>query len=215
MDIKMNELITLETTPSILKEIEDAFYDIPFENSQFQTESFVIAAQITPERAYRAIGLRMFSKLRALNEAKHNIQNQQIDLEEIEHKISSGTLDQFETRRQMLKKEKILSEQGWSKKLINDALVELSVLYKHFKALPKFTRQEFEAGERLHYEQRLRRSIAGLEGAKESIINMNEDISALEQLESEIAKLLPGETLNRDRLASLPNILHIQQESTK
>lgn len=208
----MTEILSLENTTSVLKEIEDAFYDIPFENSEFQTEAFVIAAQITPERAYRAIGLRMFNRLRALNDVKHTILNQQIDLEEIDAKIVSGNLDEFEVRRQVLKKQKILSEQNWSKKLINDALVELSVLYKHFKALPKFTRQEFEAGEKLHYEQRLRRSIAGIEGAKESLINMNEDTAALAKIESEVAKLLPGEYLSRAEISKMPNILHIKQE---
>ena len=62
-------IITEQNTSDIIKEVQDAFFDIPFENSAFQTENFVIANQITPERAYRAIGLRMNNKLIAVQES--------------------------------------------------------------------------------------------------------------------------------------------------
>ncbi len=65
----------------IIKEIEDAFYDIPFENSAFQNEYFVLQGQYTPARAYRAIGLRMSSKLQAINELKYGRQLEEINIE--------------------------------------------------------------------------------------------------------------------------------------
>ena len=65
----MNALTKIETVdhiPDVLKELEEAFYDIPFENSDFQNKMFVVADQLTPARAYRAIGLRMFAKISQL-----------------------------------------------------------------------------------------------------------------------------------------------------
>jgi hypothetical protein len=181
--------VTYENSEDVVREIEQAFFDIPFENSKFQTESFVIGGQITPERAYRAIGLRMHAKLRALNEAKFGRMKEQVDLEEIEHKLNTGELNKFDRRREEIKREQILSNRTWTDKLINDALSELNVLYKHFKALPKYTREQFENGERLHYEQRLNRQVLGLEGAKESLINMQEDIAALKHYEERVLAL--------------------------
>lgn len=203
-----NNLITIENSQDIIKEIEDAFYDIPFENSRFQTEAFVIAAQITPERAYRSIGLRMMTKLQALTANKFNQQKVQVDLDEIEYKIASGKLNEFDVRRELIKKEEILSQQAWSEKLINDAIQELNVLYAHFKKLPKYSREQFEAAERLHFEQKLNRQVLGLEGAKESLINMNDDVNALTAYEQEVVMLENASTEDLLKLTSnLTNLL--------
>lgn len=206
----MNEIqkITLENTKDIIEEIEEAFFDIPFENSAFQTEAFVIASQITPERAYRAIGLRMHAKLRALNEAKFGRMRQQIDLDEINYKLENENLSPFDRRREELKKVELLSHNNWTNKLINDAISELNILYKHFTKLPKYTREQFEQGERVHFEQRLNRQVLGLEGAKESLINIKEDIPALTHYQEKVAFLedLSSENLT-ELVKSLPNIL--------
>lgn len=193
--------VTYENSQDVIAEIEQAFFDIPFENSAFQTEAFVIGGQITPERAYRSIGLRMHAKLRALNEAKFGRMKEEVDLDEIEHKLNSGELNQFDRRREEIKKQQILSQRNWTDKLINDAISELNVLYKHFKSLPKFTREQFEQGEKLHYEQRLNRQVLGLEGAKESLINMNEDIHAIKSYEEKVLQL--ENTSNSDDLLKL------------
>ena len=68
---------------------------------------------------------------------------------------------------------------SWQSKLVNDTIEELNILYKHFKSFPRYTRDQFESAERLHFEQRLTRQAIGLDGAKSSMINMNEDLSAL------------------------------------
>lgn len=200
--------LTLENSSDIVSEIEKAFFDIPFDNSKFQTEAFVIGSQITPERSYRAIGLRMYSKLRALNEAKFVLMKQQVDLDEIDYKINNENLSKFDLRREEIKRQEILSQKNWTDKLINDALHELTILYKHFKKLPKYTREQFEQGEKLHFEQRLNRQVLGLEGAKESIINMNEDLPALIKYEEQISKLENVTTTQLNELvANLPNLL--------
>lgn len=193
-------IITIENTQDIITEIEDAFWDIPFENSDFQNEMFVIASQITPERAYRAIGLRMNAKLRALSEAKHGRLLEDIDIEEIEEQINSGTLDKFEIRRKKIELSKKLENRRYTDKLINDAIKELNCLYSHFKALPKYTREQFEAAEKTHFEQRLLRQAANITGASESLINMSEDIKALKQYQENVASL---EYINNDNLLLL------------
>ena len=204
----MNELVSFENTSDIIEEIESAFYEIPFENSKFQTESFVIAAQITPERAYRSIGLRMHSKLQALNEAKYSRELEEIQLEEIEDRIANGNLSTFDIRREVIKRDRILSGRNWTNKLINDAISELNLLYKHFKSLPKFTRDQFESAERIHFEQKLNRAAVGIEGAKESLINMNEDTLALSHYQEQVSLL---ENKSSEQLAiltqNLPNMV--------
>jgi hypothetical protein len=205
--------ITQETANDVIKELEDAFYDIPFENSKFQTEAFVIASNITPERAYRSIGLRMMAKLRALNEAKFGKMKQQVDLDEIDHKLADPNLDQFERRRQEIKKQEMLSGNYWSDKLINDAIQELNVLYAHFKTLPKYTRDQFEQAEQLHFEQRLNRQVLGVQGAHESLVNMRDDLKALQNYEQQVEQLglTPNETMQLEDLRnSMTNIMREQ-----
>jgi hypothetical protein len=205
----MRDLVTYENAEDVIQEVEDAFFDIPFENSKFQTEAFVIGGQITPERAYRAIGLRMHSKLRALNEAKFGRMKEQVDLDEIDHKLANENLSPFDRRREEIKKQELLSHRRWTDKLINDAISELNVLYKHFKSLPKYTRAQFEAGERLHFEQRLNRQVLGLEGAKESLINMNEDLQAIAHYEEQVSQLESSlsDVMLIELSKTLPNIL--------
>lgn len=174
----------IEQVDDILKEVNDAFFDIPFENSQFQTEAFVIAAAITPGRAYRAIGLRMSNKIRALQEAKFTRLNNEIDIDEIDEKISNGSIDKYELRREGLKRERAVVEIRYTDKLINDAITELNVLYKHFKALPKFTRAQFEAGEKQHFTERLSRQHE-LSGDQQSMINLSEDMVSLIEFEEQ------------------------------
>jgi hypothetical protein len=182
--------LTIDDSDNILKELETAFFDIPFENSAFQTESFVIAAQITPERAYRAIGLRMSAKLRALNEAKYGRMREDIDIDELREKIVSVDTTKWDKARAEIDIMQKLENRTYADKLINDALAELSILYKHFKQLPKFSREQFEAGERRHFEQSLQRQVLGLAGAKESLTNMGEDFAALAAFEINYAQLL-------------------------
>lgn len=208
----MHELsITPETAPDLIKQIEDAFYDIPFENSDFQNEAFVVAAQITPERAYRAIGLRIHSKLRALQEAHFNEELSAIQEEELRYKMSDHTLSVFDRRRAEVELKKILSGKNWTNKLMNDAIHEISVLYKHLKALPEYSREQFEAGERRHFEQKLTRQVAGISGAGESLVNMSEDLAALQNFEAAVSALpnkSPDE-IERVTVQSLVNMIEL------
>lgn len=171
--------VTLANVNDVLRELEEAYYDIPFENSDFQTRNFVIASQITPERAYRAIGLRIFNRIRALKEAMYERKLEDIDIEEMRAKINDPNIDEYERRRLEIKIQQKLDNRSYIDKLINDAIHECNVLYAEFKKFPKFTREQFEAGEYRHFDTRLQRQLHNVVGAAESLVNMKEDAKQL------------------------------------
>jgi hypothetical protein len=179
----MTNEITINNISSILQEIETAFFDIPFGNSMFQTENFVIASQLTPTRAYRSIGLELHSKINNLQQQKFSRQLMDIELEELDSKISDPTTSIWDKKRAEIEKNKILSSINWADKLVNDTIQELNVLYYHFKSLPRYTREEFEASEKTYYIQRLERELSGITGAKDSVMNLQYDITAIREFE--------------------------------
>lgn len=174
--------------PDVLKEIEEAFFDIPFENSAYQNKAFVVAAQQTPGRAYRAIGLRMFSKIQAVKEHLYNQELNRINLEEKREKLAGFWLGKYERRRLELEIAKMEDGAGYAAKLFNDALRDLDCMYAEFKKLPTYTREQFEAEEINHFTLRLQRQVSA-GGAHESIANMTED---LPQWEQRIQKAVAG-----------------------
>ena len=176
----MTDLIQIEKSiSSILEEIDKAYFDIPFGNSQFQIENFIVNAQYTQERAYRAVGLQMSTKIRALKEAYFNLKKGDIDIEEMEEKLNSD-INKYEKKRLELDLLQKQENKQYTLKLINDAYAELNILYGVFNKLPKFTREEFENGERKHFEVELIRQAKGIAGALESLDNMG---CSLEQFE--------------------------------
>ena len=181
------EIITAEeATGSILQQIEDAFFDIPFENSDYQNRAFVMAAQQTPGRAYRAIGLRMFAKIRAIKEYKFSQGLLAIDIEERDAKIADPDTGAFDRRRMEIENLRARDGQKWGEKLLNDALCELNCLYREFQRLPKYTRAQFEAEERRHFEAKLRRQIE-CPGPLESLANVKIDAPGWDkQIESAV-----------------------------
>ena len=174
----------LNTTdiPNVLTELETAFYDIPFENSNFQNSMFVVAAQQTPARAYRAIGLRMFAKIRAIKELGFGRRLEEIDLAEKQAIVEDELTPYFDKLRAQVEIDKIIDQRSWTDKLLNDALKELGCLYSEFKKLPTYDRDQFEEEERLHFQLKLERQAQGQTGALESLANMNTDATMLEQM---------------------------------
>lgn len=170
----------------VVSEYEDAFADIPFGNSRFQIENFVINSQYTPERAYRAIGLAMSSKIRALKEAYYALKKEEIDIEELEWKIDQDTTSEWDRKRFRLEIEEKRDNRSYTKKLINDALHELSAHYEVFKKMPKYTREQFENGERKHFEIRLSREAQGVTGAIDSLDCMGVDLESLSKGQARI-----------------------------
>lgn len=170
-----NPVISVEDIGKVLTDLEDAYFDIPFENSDFQNRAFVMAAQQTPARAYRAIGLRMFAKIRALKEYLIQQERNAIDIEEKEAKIADPDTSDFDRRRLRLDILQITEQKKWGEKLKNDALRELNCLHHEFLHFPKYSREQFELEEAKHFHAKLSRSLQA-NGPAESLLNMAEDL---------------------------------------
>lgn len=158
----------------VIGEYEEAFLNIPFGNSKFQIEHFIINAAHTPERAYRSIGLTMRAKIQALKEAYYNLRKDDIDLSELRHKMAQKeiSVSEWDRARYALEIERKEDARSDIKKLINDALAELAVLYSAMKKFPAYTREQFEVGEKRHFQIRLTKQAMGLNGPLESLDNM-------------------------------------------
>ena len=163
----------------IVDEYEEAFNDIPFGNSGFQIENFIINAAQTPERAYRSIGLGMRAKINALREAFYGLKKEDIEIEELTAKLKTDQLNDYERRKTILEIERKEEIRRDVRKLIKDAMAELAVFYRIFKKLPRFTREQFEAGERKYFEIRLKKMALGIQGPFESLDNMGMDVSQM------------------------------------
>ena len=172
----------------VLSEVERLSFDIPFENSRFQTLAFVVSAQQTPGRAYRAILLRMDDRIRAIKHFMFSRRRAEVDRDEKLAKIQSEDTSEFDRRRLQIDLEELSSGEVASKKLLNDALVELGVLYAELKKLPEYSRASFEAEEETHYRLKLMRQVNTRgNGSLESLENMNVDMKQFDALAS-IAK---------------------------
>ena len=171
--------LTVDTMPDVLAELEGAFFDIPFENSDFQTRAFVLAAQMTPARTYRAIGLRMFAKINAVKDFMFKQQLAAIDIEELELHACDPDASSFEQRRAQVRLSQKRDEQTRGGKLLNDSLHELNLLYAEFKKLPRFSREQFEAEESKHFQLKLGRQLNAA-GPLESLLNLTEDLPAMD-----------------------------------
>lgn len=196
-----NEIEVLKKFP--LEEIEKSFMEIPFGNSDFQIENFIINAQITPERAFRAVCLTLRAKIGALRESYYNRKRQQIDLDELKFKITNPDINEFDRRRAEVDYEEKLAQESETKKLISDALHEVEVLYKYWKILPHPTREEFEKNEKEYYTENLSRQIVGINGAIESLANMGYALTenGIEKIEEK--NLI--ETLNQKQIENTDN----------
>jgi len=139
----------------VLSELESAFFEIPFENSDYQNLAFVVGTQHTPGRAYRAIGLKMFSKIQAIKETLFSQQLAEVDAEEIMENLDNPNLTKFDKKRMNIQLAKIQTSSKWTEKLLNDSYHELEVLYGLLKQFPKYTREQFEQEEKGHFEAKL------------------------------------------------------------
>jgi hypothetical protein len=172
----MQELAVL--TDDVLTEIKNAFYDIPFENSDFQNANFVLAAQITPARAYRAIGLRMSAKLRAIDELKYARMLEEVDMDERQAKIDDPSTSEFDRRRAVIESQKALSVRDYTDKLLNDAIHDLNFMYAEFKKYPTYTRAQFEMEEHQHFSESLSLQVdTNGNGALQSLSNMEHGLT--------------------------------------
>jgi hypothetical protein len=174
--------LSQEDIPTVLDDIEQAFFDIPFENSLYQNRKFVIAAQKTPARAYRTIGLRLFGKIQDIQSTLENIELAKIDVEENEYRMSLDSVSDFEKRRLAVKNAAIRAGLRWNKKLLNDALVDIGYMYSELKKFPRYTREEFESEEALHFQLDLEQQASVPHAAVDSLTNMGLNDKRLQEM---------------------------------
>lgn len=169
--------ITVDNSQAIFEEINERLWDIPFDNSQFQNDNFVIASSMTPERAYRSAALRLQNRLNALKEAKFKSMRDDVKKRQLRYKIDKSS-DEFEKELLEIDILEMESNEAYTAKLVNDAIVEANQLYKFIKSQPKYSRAEFEEAEKSHFEQRLLLESNGITGALKSLYDMGVDLDA-------------------------------------
>jgi len=203
---------SLEQVTKITEEIEECFFDIPFGNTAFQTKAFVISATITPERSFRQIGLQLLSVLDNIRNLIINNKIQDVKIKQKQHLLNSGTLDIFE--KEIVELELIRETTGdmKSKKHLNDLLNEFFILNEEFQKMPKFTREQFEAAEMNYFTQSLNRQMSGITGPIESLINMQEDMKALNEYKEKLKMI---ENLDTETMESLRLSMSNQIENAK
>ena len=177
-----------KTVNDLINEVEEKCFNIPFGMSKFQIENFVIAAQLTPERAYRQILLEIHGKLDILKNAKFDYEKGKINQDRAEWKLENEAYeDQFEKREVELDLKRAKVGLKYQAKLVNDLVVEIEIFYTHLQKYPEFTREEFEQGEFKFYEKKFNRAIElhGQNGALSSLLNMTEDKKRLDFITQE------------------------------
>ena len=204
-DSKSLRVVNSNNVEELLQDLENAFWDIPFENSAFQTEQFIIASAITPERAYRSLGLRMHSLLRSVIERIWEEEADELYMEQLKEEINNPSLSKLEKLRKEIELKKATMNIFSHKKTLHDALCELNILYKHYQSLPRYTREQFEAGEYRHYHERSLRGAHDLVSYKESLVNMEVDIKNILNFEEKY-KLLPD--YEKHRVTELAELTH-------
>ena len=179
-----------------IDEILQSFDDIPFGNSDFQIENFIINAGLTPERAFRSICLNLRTRLNDLSESYYNKMKLDVDLEELKEKIGDQKTNKFDKRRAEIELEQKIYQQNYTNKLIKDAIHEVEIYYKYWKMLPHPNREDFEKAEEKYFLQSMYRQIHGITGPIESLQNMgykeldNQELTKIPKLITEIENQL-------------------------
>jgi hypothetical protein len=190
------------------KELLDKCEDIPFSNSLYQDESFVLNTSYTDARAIRNVGLALSARVRALKELEFGLETMQVDLEEIDFKLKN-TQDQFELRRLDIEKRKKQSGLAYTMKLLKDSLYEIEYFRAILAKLPKLTRQEFEDQEKQYFIESLTRQAVGLSEPDKSLAAMG----LKERPKIEITSSTLSEKLNISVSSVLENISLPSQEN--
>ena len=160
-------------TDKLESELLDKCLDIPFENSLYQDEAFILNTSYTDARAVRNIGLRLSSKVQALRELEYSLEKAAIEKEQLEAKVHA---DPFEKRLADLEIKKRMGGMAYTQKLLKDCLYECEYLRAILAKLPKLSRSEFEAQEKQYFLESLTRQAIGLPESVKSLEAMGEEI---------------------------------------
>lgn len=150
----MNNLPTVLSGDRV-EEVKKIMWDIPFGNTRFQIEHFL--REYTAERQLRMILLQMSEKITSLEKFRLNRKRIELDLEELEEKITAAQ------GRERLRLELDLEEKridyNQSLKLVNDTLEEVKIYDQLLRevqdAIGEVSRESFERAEQKYWEARL------------------------------------------------------------
>ena len=152
--------------------INRSLAQIPFGNSDFQNEHFVVDGNLTPGRKLRACGLRLRDRVNALREAYDTLQLDNVDIAEMKEKAQNEP-DKYERQRIGIRLAKKLAERADTKKLVRDAITEVNGLLRIWQSLPHdMTREQFEAEEQTYFEQSLQLQAIGITGPLKSLLDI-------------------------------------------
>lgn len=172
-DIKIND----RNLSEVLQEIEKAYYDIPFSNTKFQIDNFIVNQSITPERAYRTIGLQLITLIHNLEDMTLAMERTKIDIEEKEESLSKTADGSFEHRRLQIDMIALQRSVSRQEKNIHDTLSQIQIYHNYFDNMPKLTREQFEQAEEQYFAKNLHNQALGITGALESLISMGYTIN--------------------------------------
>lgn len=137
-----------------IKQLQEYMREVPFGNSIFQINHFTHGDE-TPERKVRNCLLQINQKLCALQECKYERDLMEIEVDEIDEKLSIEGTGKFEKRRLEVRKKQILFKLKNQIKFIEDAEIEISAYLGQLNSLPKITREQFEGNELAYWSRRL------------------------------------------------------------
>lgn len=140
------------TFDELKKEYNDMFFDIPFENSQIQNIALVTAKEYSHARKYRALGLRMRAKMNAVSHLYFQKRREAVKVERLKNIIETSD-DKYEVELSKIDIEEIEASREDTKKLLNDALVEIETVMNAAKKLGSFDRISFEQQEAYHFSK--------------------------------------------------------------
>lgn len=129
-----------------------AMNEIPFENSNAQTDSIINSA-LTPERAYRQLGIRFMKRWNDLKICSIERRKSEIKVKRMEKELAE-TSDELDKEELQLEIEKIKTSWPYEDKLAGDCKAELLHIVKRLKQLPCYDRKMFEEAEKQWLEMK-------------------------------------------------------------
>lgn len=185
------KITNLQDVKTIFDEVHKLSYDIPFSNSKYQNENYVIKRSIGKGRQFRDGLLRLNDRLEALRECYYSLKKSDLDVKEKELNISKlqrqqqvekddieYELIQIKIDRLNIEKEQILSSKPSINKLVNDNITEIKDLYSVIKTFPIYSREEFEQLEKEHFDYIHKKELFGITESVESLLKIGCTLSS-------------------------------------
>lgn len=209
----MTELVTVTPANAVelMKTLNRDFMDIPMGNSKFQTDNFVISAAITPERAWRQVGLQLQTAVQNVHILGLNKRKAEIKRAQLEEKLADPNLDKWERKLLELDLEQFDFNAASHDKAMADALADCNNLLQWYNKFPKYTREQFEEGEFTHFLERSKRQVLNIQGGAESLYNIMHDLPFMASVADKLLTHSPEEirALMTNRIPEAPGSMDL------